>query len=254
MNLRPHSPDWPDANTIRAAFDYLLERQPRPDIERAHAAVLERLVRQQRRRHRMRWYATVAVAAAVVIFCLSVRTGAVPALVARFEDSWVGGTLRNIRAYLSPGADATLAPPAIRDTLQPVTRKFPDIAAAQEAATFPILVPSWLPAGARFKEAVLVNAPGDGTQQVELRYTIPDGYFDIREDRLQGQAAFGNLYDTDDTQVTDVSVSGAPGKLLVHRSGYVQVNWAIRGYVLTVEGTLDADSALRIAASLTPTP
>lgn len=37
-----------------------------------------------------------------------------------------------------------------------------------------------------------------------------------------------------------------------HKSGYVRVSWAVPGYALRVEATLDADTALRIAESLMP--
>lgn len=254
MSDRPCSPGWPDGETIRDAFHYLLEAQPRADLNRAHAAVLRRYARRQDRLRRWRWFAAAAVVAALVIFPLSTRTSAVPALVSRFEESWVGGTLRNVRAYFSRGAEAQLPPPALRGVPNPVTRKFADIRAAQEAAGFPILVPGWLPPGARFKEAALLTSPWGETRQVELWYTLPDGYVTVSESRLQEQAAEGSLYDTDDAQTSQVSVGGAPGTLVVHKSGYVRVNWAIPGYVLSVNGIVDANSALRVAASLHPAP
>ena len=252
MSRRPDSPGWPDPDVIREAFEYLVEHQPTPDLDRARTAILERYTQRQRRSRRWRWLAAAAAVVILAILPLSARAGAVVALVARLEDSWVGGTLRNIRAYLSPGADKVLPPLQVGDGTGPVTRTFRNLDAAVEAAGLPILAPTWLPAGAQFQEARVVGIPGEAPQQIELWYALPTGYLVIEEGRLQGQAALGNLYDTDDARISEVSVGGVSGRLLIHKSGYVRLEWAVRGYSLSVTGTLDPDSALRVGASLRP--
>ncbi|WP_371731872.1 DUF4367 domain-containing protein [Thermaerobacter sp. PB12/4term] len=99
---------------------------------------------------------------------------------------------------------------------------------------------------------ILVSVQHAEAQQVELRYVASGGHFVIRERWLNGQTAFGSLYDTDDARVHRVSVGRSPGTLIVHKAGYVQLTWAIRGYALTVEGTIEPQDALRVPESLGP--
>lgn len=152
--MRPgeHRPDWPDRKAMRAAFHHLMAGQPEPDAERALGLVKGRYARYRQRRRRVPWYGAAAVAATFAVFVVSVRAGAVPVLVARFEDSWVGGTVRNIRAYLSPGAAATLPPPAVEEGPETVTRKFIDLAAAERIIvpdSRPPVAPDCIPVGRR---------------------------------------------------------------------------------------------------------
>lgn len=244
-------PDWPDPELLRDAFGVLVGRQADLDLDRAWATARRRYAERQRHRRRWRRVLAAATAVALVTLPLSARSDAVPALVARLQDTWLGGTLRNVREYLSPGSQAEQLPRATGGTPAVSVARYADVNAAQAAAGVPILVPGWLPPGARLVEVAVASVEGNPLR-VELWYTLPKGYLLVQEYRVDGATGLGTMYDTDDAAAVPVSVAGVPGTLLRHRNGYVRVHWAVPGYALRVETTLDPGTALRVAASLGP--
>lgn len=245
--------EWPTAEAIREGFRLMLEPEPEISVEGAWLKVWARYLKHRRQRRRLRLLAAIAACILLLSFPLSTRSDAVALLVSRIEDTWLGGTLRNVREYLSSGARSeTLPPPSLSLAPEVSIERHSDLDAAQSAIGVPVLVPRWLPPEAHLTE-VVVTRVGGAPLSIEVWYKLPKGYLLVEEHRVDRQTGSGSMYDTEDVEVVSVSIDGVPGTLFKHKDGYVWISWAVPGYALRVETTLDPDTALRVAASLAST-
>lgn len=240
-----------EEEAIREAFARLLARQPEPDAGRAWAEVWRRYALRERAVRR-RWVAVAAGTVALALVAVSGRLDAVPELVARWQEYRAGPTLRQVTGYFSPGSQAKEPPPEVRAAEPPAVLRFRDAGEAQRSASFPLLLPGWLPEGAALDRIEVTNF-GRMTLVAELVYRLPGGELWITEHPLRSQVGTGTFYDTEDAVLEEVTVRGARGMLLRHKSGYVKLQWAIPGYLLTVSARgADAEAVLRVAESLAP--
>ncbi len=94
------------------------------------------------------------------------------------------------RLELNPrlAPDLFTLPPGV--VVRPLSGEYKSVEEAQRTVSFPIRVPSYLPAGAMLKQVLVRRRPPDNTPMVILRYQTPTAQFSVFQARQTNEAAF----------------------------------------------------------------
>ncbi len=113
-----------------------------------------------------------------------------------------------------------------------------DLAEAQRAIGFPLLLPAYLPTGMSFVEARVVEGGGS----VTLIYAGDEGSLTITEARAMGVG----LPDIGQ----EISLRGTTARLQRQGDRFLSLRWQEGGLVIFVSGTIPEEEALEIARSM----
>jgi len=113
-----------------------------------------------------------------------------------------------------------------------------ELAEAQKAAGFPLLLPAYLPAGMSFAEAQVVEGGGS----VTLIYAGDEGSLSITE----AQAADVELADIGE----EISLRGTSARLRRQGDRFLSLRWQEGGLVILLTGTISEEEALEVARSM----
>ena len=114
---------------------------------------------------------------------------------------------------------------------------------AQEEATFDILVPSYLPDGYEFKNAMVFQG---FVETVSLTYLNGDERLGISEIVFEDEPQTSPIMDSAEV----VSINGVEGKLVSIYDDHKMLQWEIGNIQLTISGTLDKEELIQIAESM----
>ena len=114
---------------------------------------------------------------------------------------------------------------------------------AQEEATFDILVPSYLPEGYEFDNAMVIQG---FIETVSLTYHNGDERLGISELVFEDEPQTSPIMNNAEV----VSINGVEGKLVSIYGDNKMLQWEIGNIQLTLSGSLDKDNLIQIAGSM----
>ncbi len=114
---------------------------------------------------------------------------------------------------------------------------------AQEEATFDILVPSYLPEGYEFDNAMVIQG---FIETVSLTYHNGDERLGISELVFEDEPQTSPIMNNAEV----VSINGVEGKLVSIYGDSKMLQWEIGNIQLTLSGSLDKDNLIQIAGSM----
>ena len=114
---------------------------------------------------------------------------------------------------------------------------------AQEEATFDILVPSYLPEGYVFDNAMVIQG---FVETVSLTYRNGDERLGISETVFEDEPQTSPIMNNAEV----VSINGVEGKLVTIYGDSKMLQWEIGNIQLTLSGSLDKDNLIQIAGSM----
>ena len=114
---------------------------------------------------------------------------------------------------------------------------------AQEEATFDILVPSYLPDGYEFDNAMVIQG---FVETVSLTYKNGDERLGISETVFEDEPQTSPIMDSAEV----VSINDVEGKLVTIYDDYKMLQWEIGNIQLTLSGSLDKEELIQIAESM----
>lgn len=112
------------------------------------------------------------------------------------------------------------------------------LAEAQQAAGFPLLLPTYLPAGTSFAQARVVGGGGS----VTLIYTGSEASLTITE----AQTTHVKLPDIGQ----EVSLRGTKARLRRQGDRFLSLRWQERGLIIFITGTIPEEEAMEVARSM----
>jgi len=114
---------------------------------------------------------------------------------------------------------------------------------ARDEATFDILVPSYIPDGYEFEDAMI----GQGfVESVSLTYKDGDVVLYISESVFEGEPQTSPIMDS----AEDVSINDVGGKLVTIYGDNKMLQWEIGNVQLTLSGSQDKEELIQIAESM----
>ena len=114
---------------------------------------------------------------------------------------------------------------------------------AGEEATFDILVPSYLPDGYEFDNAMVIQG---FVETVSLTYKNGDEGLGISEIVFEDEPQTSQIMDSAEV----VSINDVEGKLVTIYDDYKMLQWEIGNIQLTLSGSLDKEELIQIAESM----
>ena len=114
---------------------------------------------------------------------------------------------------------------------------------AGEEATFDILVPSYLPDGYEFDNAMVIQG---FVETVSLTYKNGDERLGISEIVFEDEPQTSQIMDSAEV----VSINDVEGKLVTIYDDYKVLQWEIGNIQLTLSGSLDKEELIQIAESM----
>jgi len=114
---------------------------------------------------------------------------------------------------------------------------------AGEEATFDILVPSYLPDGYEFDNAMVIQG---FVETVTLTYKNGDERLGMSESVVEGEPQTSQIMDSAEV----VSINDVEGKLVTIYDDYKMLQWEIGNIQLTLSGSLDKEELIQIAESM----
>ncbi len=114
---------------------------------------------------------------------------------------------------------------------------------AGEEATFDILVPSYLPDGYEFDNAMVIQG---FVETVALTYKNGDERLGISESVFEDEPQTSQIMDSAEV----VSINDVEGKLVTIYDDYKMLQWEIGNIQLTLSGSLDKEELIQIAESM----
>lgn len=114
---------------------------------------------------------------------------------------------------------------------------------AGEEATFDILVPSYLPDGYEFDNAMVIQG---FVETVSLTYKNGDERLGISEIVFEDEPQTSQIMDSAEV----VSINDVEGKLVTIYDDYKMLQWEIGNIQLTLSGSLDKEELIQIAESM----
>lgn len=114
---------------------------------------------------------------------------------------------------------------------------------AREEATFDILVPSYIPEGYEFDNAMVFQG---FVETISLTYRNGDERLGISETVFEDEPQTSPIMDS----AEDVSINDAEGKLVTIYDNYKMLQWEIGNIQLTLTGSLDKEELIQIAESM----
>lgn len=114
---------------------------------------------------------------------------------------------------------------------------------AGEEATFDILVPSYLPNGYEFDNAMVIQG---FVETVSLTYKNGDERLGISEIVFEDEPQTSQIMDSAEV----VSINDVEGKLVTIYDDYKMLQWEIGNIQLTLSGSLDKEELIQIAESM----
>lgn len=114
---------------------------------------------------------------------------------------------------------------------------------AGEEATFDILVPSYLPDGYEFDNAMVIQG---FVETVSLTYKNGDEGLGISEIVFEDESQTSQIMDSAEV----VSINDVEGKLVTIYDDYKMLQWEIGNIQLTLTGSLDKEELIQIAESM----
>ena len=114
---------------------------------------------------------------------------------------------------------------------------------AQEEATFDILVPSYLPDGHEFEDAMVIQG---FVETVSLTYKNDDERLGISEIDFEDEPQTSLIMNSAEV----ISINGVEGKLVTVFDDNKMLQWEIGNTQLTLSGSLDKEELIQIAESM----
>ncbi|MDI6710782.1 MAG: DUF4367 domain-containing protein [Bacillota bacterium] len=201
-----------------------------------------------RRRRFVKVIAVAAVAACLVIGSL--------ALAFPQELRALGERISSVRIVLQ-GNQGSIRQTQVHDPARSAPDELQDSSylsaeeLKKELPSFPLMGPRYVPEGYVFRGYSLTML-GKQNQQITSHYENDGRFLTITQEPVLDYAET-QWFDTDDTKVSDVTVQGVPGKLLLRqKDGWAKVIWSKGNIRYEVAASIPDEEILKVAGSMQP--
>jgi len=121
---------------------------------------------------------------------------------------------------------------------------------ATKFTKFSIRTPRELPTGYILIDATVILENGETSNEISLNYENEKNGFKIWERAINEEYGLGNIVDSEDTKLEEISIKGRDATLLLYKNNVSKLIWTDQNLLFVIEGQLTKEEILLIANGL----